>query len=147
MPDHYGRVTNPERFRPLHAIALARIAALEAAYDVVREDGGTMPGPLGRVLLERPPIVLRPADALAAPLTIGLSAFPGGLVQAGRATGQALPACGCDACDDDPDRVAETLDRLIEVVVSGGFGETIPLAGAGSHATRAWRAWPRRAAS
>ena len=37
--DAYGRVTEPERFRPLHDWALETVARLQTHYAVTRDEG------------------------------------------------------------------------------------------------------------
>jgi hypothetical protein len=38
-PEAYSRVTNPERFRPLHTFMMDLIGRLEATFDVERLEG------------------------------------------------------------------------------------------------------------
>ncbi|MDQ1506921.1 MAG: hypothetical protein QOD57_4648 [Actinomycetota bacterium] len=47
----YERVTNPERFAPLHEAADALIARLESQYQVERTDGGPTQGVISAVRL------------------------------------------------------------------------------------------------
>jgi hypothetical protein len=43
-PEAYSRVTNPERFRPLHTFMVELICRLEAAFDVERLEGYGLDG-------------------------------------------------------------------------------------------------------
>jgi hypothetical protein len=112
LPPEYGRVTNPERYRVLHAIARELADELERTYDVSRSDTGTE--------------ILFTADSdTAADLTLTLTDFPGVTLQAGHALREAFPSCGCDACDDDPDYECTRLRETVASVVREHFRETL----------------------
>lgn len=114
--DAYGRVTNPERFRPLHAAATAIVARLESRYEVVRVDGTTADREERQVQL---------VPAVGGSLTVSLTSFPGLMVRYGRWHEEAYPQCGCDACEEDPDRVLEDLERKIDSLTNGRFTESV----------------------
>lgn len=116
--DAYGRVTNAERFRPVHDAADALVARLVAGYRVECRQGGE-PAYEG---------VTRQVDLvplLGAPLVVRWDSFPGVSVRYGRWHDEHYPHCGCDACDEDPDQVIEALERKVEAVVSGQFIEAV----------------------
>ena len=78
-PDEaYSRVTNPERFRPLHGAALGLIERLIAEYDVEVEEGYDLEVPgIKRDVPVRPSIRLSPNDPDCAPITVVFTDFPG----------------------------------------------------------------------
>lgn len=122
----YSRVTNAERFRPLHAHALAALARLEATHAVVAHATfAPLPGLLGPVPHARPPVTLVPSARDAAPLAVAFTAFPSLVVRAGRWCVASFPACGCDACDEAPDEEAARFDDLVAHVVAGHFTESL----------------------
>ena len=101
------RNVNEERFAPIVLVARALRDYLLATYDVA-VDGDR----------------LVPASPTAAPLTIVISDFPQVKVLAGAAGNERFPQCGCDACDEDVEELAEMLERYVFSVVNGGFQET-----------------------
>ena len=124
-PDEaYGRVTNPERFRILHSTMLDMMARLEADFDVRREEGYGLDKELEQHLsLALPSVILTPADPDAAPLAVVFSDFPGLHLRFGLWWKELLPACGCDACGDSGEELAERLTKLTESVTAGRFWE------------------------
>ena len=58
----YFRVTNPERFQPLHDAATELLDRLEREFAVERLEGRDADDELGRQSLARPPIRLTPHD-------------------------------------------------------------------------------------
>ena len=81
----YGRVTNPERFQPLHSTMLEIVDGLEEAFDLDRTEGYGLDEELeGKHGLARPSIRLTPADSNAAPITVVFTDFPGLMVRLGR---------------------------------------------------------------
>lgn len=120
-PDEYERVTNPQRFLVLHEAALAEIGRLVASYDVDRTD--EVDPRSAMYLRDAPNVVLSPAGG-GAPITITLTSFPGVAIHAGHAYDFQVPACGCDACDEQPDDLIERLEEVLFDVVAGGLTET-----------------------
>lgn len=59
----------------------------------------------------------------AAPLTFVLTKFPGVFLHAGALRDHYFPSCGCDACDDDVEGLAEQLEWTVRAVVSGRYFE------------------------
>ncbi|MEF3404755.1 DUF6226 family protein [Agromyces sp. CCNWLW203] len=156
----YSRVTDTERYRPLHDFALALVDDLEAEFDVERDHEPPVASWLSEGVDVVSAIRLRPRTDDAAPITIGLTSFPGLVIGCGEFTRLTLPFCGCDACDE---HVADSVDSArehIDAVVSGGFAEAsggwvsfrterYASVGGGQEPygpRRAWAAWPRRSA-
>jgi hypothetical protein len=135
-PEAYSRVTNPERFRPLHAFALDLIEGLSAEYDVVQSNsfelrfGMREPFPHAR-----PPVTLTPRVSEAAPITIAFTDFPSIAVIYGLWASDPFPVCACDACDASAAREEERLDFLIQSVVAGRFREELIIPLFFGHAT------------
>lgn len=154
----YSRVGDAERYRPLHAFALALADDLEAEFDVERDDEP----PLDAWLTEGVEVVrairLRPQADDAAPITIGLTSFPGFVIGFGEFTRLTLPFCGCDACDEHVHDLVRDVREHVDAVVSGDFAEasggwvsfrTARFSSVGGGPgpfgpRRAWAAWPRR---
>ena len=134
-PDEaYSRVTNPERFQPLHAAATELLDRLEREFAVERLQGHDADDELGRIRLARPPIRLVPHDPQAAPIVVAFTEFPGLHLRFGSWRTEPFPNCGCDACDETADGSIEEMTRMVEAVVSGGFRESMrvpPLLGRG----------------
>lgn len=119
-PEAYGRVSDPERFRILHQqvyeliLDLLRSYAVEPTMDpaVWRHEGAEV-------------LRLVPASDLAAELSFRLTDFPGVVVRFGRWHEESYPACGCDACDEDPDHLFEDLRQKVGSLVDGRFSEHV----------------------
>ncbi|WP_147796657.1 DUF6226 family protein [Cellulomonas sp. Y8] len=120
----YGRVSHPERFAPLHAVADALVRHLVARYDVDATDD---PACAGDVRVGLPEVAravrLAPRRPAAAALTVVWTAFPGVVLHAGLLQDFPFPVCGCDACDEPWPRVAGDLEWHVGVVVGGGYRE------------------------
>lgn len=130
-PEAYSRITNPERFAPLHEFADALLNRLEAEFAVERvEDYGLDPE-LKTLELARPSVRLTPEDADAAPVLFKFTVFPSVMVRCGRWYTRPFPDCGCDACDETAEGAAEALEPMIDDVVAGRFREEILLPTAG----------------
>ena len=130
----YSRVTNPERFQPLHAAAMELLDRLEREFAVERLEGPDADDELGRKSLARPAIRLTPHDPQAAPIVVAFSEFPGLHIRFGSWRTEPFPNCGCDACDETADGLIEEMTQMVEAVVSGGFREAMrvpPLLGDG----------------
>jgi hypothetical protein len=124
-PDAYSRVTNPERFRPLIEHAETVIAHLFAMYDVERVDAADPPAARAfTVALAHAPYHLVPRAREAAPLTVGVTTFPGLVVRCGWWCEYHFPICGCDACDEDATSEIARFDEMIAGVVHGGLTES-----------------------
>ena len=130
----YSRVTNPERFQPLHAAATELLDRLEREFAVERLEGHDAGDELGRESLAGPPVRLVPHDPKAAPIVVAFTEFPGLHLRFGSWRTEPFPDCGCDARDETADGSIEEMIRMVEAVVSGGFREAMrvpPLLGDG----------------
>ena len=107
----YSRVTNPERFQPLHAAATGLLDRLEREFAVERLEGHDADDELGRLRLARPPIRLVPQDPQAAPILVAFTDFPGLHLRFGSWRTEPFPDCGCDACDETVDWVDRGYDQ------------------------------------
>jgi hypothetical protein len=127
-PDEaYSRVTDPERFAPLVPAADALVERLVATYAVE---------------LERATRAVRLQPALGAPLTVGITDFPGVVLRFGHWCGTHQPMCGCDACDETPDEAIEEMTDVVRAVVEGHFTEELAESPRGlSHSTDGGHAW------
>lgn len=128
--DAYSRVTNPERFAPLHGFAEHLLDGLERDYYVVREEGNGVDPELeeqARPDAARPTVRLVPNAADAGALTIAFTSFPGLLVRLGNWFVEGIPFCGCDACDETAKEGTEQLEWLVGALSSGRFNESIKL--------------------
>lgn len=121
--DAYSQVTDPERYAVLRPFALAVLDDLEAEFDVRRESPDEVSGGAAEHVSWSEPVRLRPAAPGAATLTVAFTTFPGVIVRFGEATDLVLPFCGCDACDDLVQDLAEDLRFHVEALVTGGFSE------------------------
>ena len=131
----YGRVTDPERFAPLHDAALEMIGRLEADFDVQRVEGYGLDEELeSKRGLARPSVRLSPADPEAAPITVVFTDFPGLFVRFGRWKEELFPVCGCDACDETAESGIESLIEKVDL----GDGTWIPRGCPGSQGA----VWP-----
>jgi Family of unknown function (DUF6226) len=141
----YSRVTNPERFRPLHGVALTLLEQLHASFNAEKVEGYGLDSELESGALARPSVRLIPDDPKAAPLTITFTTFPGLKVRVGRWCIAGFPACGCDACDETADAEARRLEETVDAVVAGRFREAISLTPRGD-GWQEWEIWspPRR---
>jgi hypothetical protein len=122
--DAYGRVTNPERYRPLHDAADRQLDELEHTYAVARAEGLPLDDFGGRVELVRV-VPLTPTSGDGSPLTVGYTTFPGLIVRLGRWHLPAFPHCGCDACDEQLDQLVAELRDQVQGLVDGKFSETL----------------------
>lgn len=108
----YSRVTQPERYAPLHDVGNALVAHLLAEYECTSEEDETGERELRAVWL-------RSAAGTAA-VRIAWTDFPGVLADLGGDVPEAAPMCGCDACDERLDQAAEQfVDRVLTAVSQG----------------------------
>jgi hypothetical protein len=174
--DAYFRVTNAERFRPLHGFAGILLDRLYAEFDVDREDEPGLDPELeqvGTLSIVR----LTPRAENAASLTIGFTTFPGLNVRFGRWHTRPFPACGCDACDETFESESGVLSWMITQLADGRYREELQRSERGKFTQRhefwsddgrraggsqdrtegddtaalkpgvvAWQPWPRRSA-
>lgn len=134
------KATNPERFAPLHSVALDLLNGLAMNFDLTREERLSLDQELeARFKIARPSIRLTPRDPASAPLVVVFSAFPGLHVRFGRWCLGAFPACGCDACEETIEGESESLTSRIENLTAGRFRETITSANGIPYST--WEFW------
>ncbi len=128
-PPHeaYSRVTEPERFQPLHDWTLELLARLDAEFEVEIAEWDGRDAELERSTLACPLVKLTPGGDNRAPIIIAFTTFPGLTVRFGRWHVEWFPDCGCDACDEMPDENFDHLRRLVDCVVAGGFREAVYL--------------------
>ncbi len=125
--DAYSRVTEPDRFAPLHGWALEAIVRLQTEYEVGLDEDGVTDPYLELRPLSRPLIKLTPVQDSAAPVTVAFTDFPGLGIRAGRWLTDWFPSCGCDACDEMPEDEFEGFTELLIDVVAGRFRESLYL--------------------
>jgi hypothetical protein len=124
--DTYSVDTHPERFAPLHRIADALIEHLRRDYLVEVTDDLSCALDLRRPWVGALRAVrVVPAAADAAALTFVFTAYPGVIVHAGLLHDFVLPGCGCDACDETWQSVADELESIVQTVTSGGYREEV----------------------
>jgi len=118
----YGRVTNPQRYAPLHTIARDVLDDLQRRFDVTAHASFDLD--LNRTT-QAPVITLVPSDRGSSPLSVMFTAFPGLVVGFGRTQQAPIPVYGCGACDETVEECAQSLRELVEAVTTGSFGERI----------------------
>ena len=126
--DSYSVVSNVQRFTPLHAVADALIRYLSATYDVeVSED----PAFAADLMHERHDVDravrLTPGERNAATLTFVFTSFPSVIIHAGMLHDFLYPVCGCDACDETWERVADEMEWQVPAVVAVRYREYVRL--------------------
>ena len=123
----YSRVTEQERFSPLHEWTLDFVSHLETHYEIAREESRGLDPELETVPLARETVRITPRNDTAAPITIAFTDFPGLAVRFGRWATEFFPSCGCDACDEMPDEEFERFRESATDVVAGRFRESLHL--------------------
>jgi hypothetical protein len=123
--DSYSRVSNPERFTPLHTIADALIEYLRARYQA--DIAALAKSSTRWVSATTKLIAITPEQADAAPLVFRFTDFPGIEIRAGVRYSAAFPSCGCDACDERWEDAADAMEQLVFAVTDGSFNERITL--------------------
>ena len=119
----YSVTSHLDRLAPLHTVADALIDHLAATYDcrITGDPGGAT------VFARQHDIQqvrrVTPTRDSAAALTFAYTAFPGLIVRAGLLHDFALPQCGCDACDETTDGLADELEQLVAAVTAGRYRE------------------------
>lgn len=126
--DRYGVESHLERFAPLHTVIEALIDHLAETYDVVLEEGLHVAADLEDAPLPENvvrAVRLTPTDPLAAPMTVVLLDYPSVTVTAGVLADFMYPTCGCDACDEDWESMADMAESHVLAVVNGGLREFV----------------------
>lgn len=121
-PADYSRVTEPGRYAVLHETAEALLDKLAAQYVVERRESQEALDPA-----KAPVRVVRliPHTPAAAPLAIAFTDFPGVILRLGRWYEESFPACGCDACGEQPDDLVADLRTQVDAHVEGGLWERV----------------------
>ena len=117
----YGRITNPQRFAVLHDVADRVQEALLERFDVDRDGRPNLPEALQDLAVRA--VRLTPKGG-GAPIIFAWTRFPGVVVAFGKGPAELFyPACGCDACPEDPAELVRELERAVMSVVGGHFVE------------------------
>jgi hypothetical protein len=122
LPEEFARATRSGRFAVLHEAAEALLDDLGKQYTVERretKESLAEDGPLVRT------VWLVPHTPAAATLAVGFSEFPRVVLRFGRWYQQALPACGCDVCDEDPAVLTAEMRAQVTALVEGGLWERV----------------------
>ncbi len=120
--DAYSRVSDPGRFAVLQDAAEKLLADLHGLYMVERREARERLGPTGKPVRV---VRLIPRTPDAATMAVFFTDFPGLVLRFGRWYEEALPACGCDACDEQPDDLIGELHRQTSAVIEGGLWERV----------------------
>ena len=129
--DMYSVVRHPERFEPLATTADALISFIQETYDAKIEITQVRDRELKSPILNpdvqqlRKVVTLTPRRPDSAPLTIIVTDFPSVEVEGGMFFRQVFPDCGCDACDEDWESVADMLENIVFAIVNGTFSESL----------------------
>ena len=129
-PQEYSRVTNPERFAVLHEAADRLLDELTARYTVERREAAE---PLGETGDRVRTVRLIPRMPAAAPLAVAFTTFPGVVLRLGRWYEESMPACGCDACDEQPADLITDMRTQVEALIEGGLWERVRRGVTGSY--------------
>ncbi|WP_062135062.1 DUF6226 family protein [Demequina aestuarii] len=133
--DTYSRSVHPERFEVAWTLARALVDHLVAEYDVdvitdVDPHEGRAPrghAPTPRAPIDGvPPAVRRLVPrGEGAPLTVVETDSPGVVMLAGATLEARAPVCGCDACDENVEEMADSLEELAFGIAGGTAWEAI----------------------
>ena len=140
--DAYSRVSEPERFAPLHSWALEVVARLQSEYEVTLDEAGIADADLERSPLSRPLMNSPNSDSLRHHHC--LTDFPGLGVR--RAAGSStVPSC-VGAASTNARAAFEGFADLLSDVVAGRFRESMYLdrSGDGRSTRQLWCGEHRR---
>jgi len=111
-------VSDPMRYLSLHPVADLLVSRLVSRFRVEAEpaevEGRWRSG------VERATRLVPEGDGT--PVTVIWTGF-GVAVEAGHAYDRGFPVCGCDACDEDPDHLAQELEETLDALATGGLTE------------------------
>ena len=124
-PEAYSRITNPERFQPIHQFTDGLLERLLGAFNIEVIEGADLDPDLEGGGTIRSPIQLVPRNSGAAPITFFFTGFPGVRARFGRWHRENFPDCGCDACDETAEGECQRLEWMVEIVTAGGFKESV----------------------
>lgn len=123
--------SHQERYEPIFTVADALISHLAASYDVVVDDDLRQSSRFD-IFRVRPEatfarvVGIRPIEPTEAPLVIGFHDQPGSIrVLAGWYSEFDMWFCGCDACDEPWEDVADSLEDVILSVAERGTTERL----------------------
>ncbi len=130
--------SHQERYAPIFTVAEALVAHLTAFYDVVVDDDLRQSSRFD-ILREAPEasfarvVSLRPIAPTEAPLVIGFHDRPGSIrLLAGWYSEFDMWFCGCDACDEPWEDVADSLEDVVLSVAERGTIERLDRRARGS---------------
>lgn len=122
--DAYSRVTNPQRFAPLHDIARQTVDELLARFDAsAADDHGVVTN--GESLTIDRRLRVTPLHGGGGTIVVELTPFPGLIVRLGRWHSFNFPQCGCDACDEQVPDIEVELVQIVAAFVNGHFAESL----------------------
>lgn len=114
--------TGTARFAVLHDAAEQLLDDLHERYIVERRESKEQLGPEDALVRM---VRLIPRTPAAGPLAVAFTDFPGLMVRLGRWWAEVLPACGCDACGEDPAELIGTLRSQVDALIEGGLWERV----------------------
>jgi hypothetical protein len=123
--------SHQERYAPIFTVAEALVAHLAASYDVVVDDDLRHSGRFdiargGEESAFARVVSIRPIAFDEAPLLLGFHGRPGSIrVLAGWYSEFDMWFCGCDACDEPWEDVADSLEDVVLSVAERGTTERI----------------------
>lgn len=126
--DSYSAVDHPERFAPLHTVAEALIDYLAANFDVDVEEGYQITDGLPNLPSAKDVVRaarINPRTEGASPLVLVLTAGPAVSIRGGAYFAETYPSCNCNACDEDPQALIETMESAALLIANGGLTERI----------------------
>jgi len=128
-PDEsYSVDEHPERFAPLHTVAEALLDHLAITYEVDVDEGhhvvaDLLHPPTAAEIVRA--VRLAPRNDTSAPLVLVLTDYPAVRLYAGVLFTTVYPSCGCSACDERWDVVADELEWQTLSIAGGGFAEEV----------------------
>lgn len=123
--------SHQERYAPIFTVADALVAHLVASYDVVVEEDLRLASRFATSRRAPEPafvrvVEVRPVDSTEAPIVLGFRDRPGSLdLLAGWYSDFDMWFCGCDACDEPWDDVADSLEDVILSIAEHGMTEKV----------------------
>ena len=114
--------TDTDRFAVLHDIAETLLDDLAERYVVERRESKELLGPEDALVRM---VRLIPRTPAAGPLAVAFTDFPGLMVRLGRWWAEALPACGCEECGEDPAELSAALRAQVDALIEGGLWERV----------------------
>ena len=124
--DLYEVISNPQRFAGFHTLADALVEHLRANYDVsVTEDAAFSADLMSAHEDVARAVRVVPESPDGAPLTFVYTEYPSLILHAGLLHDFPFPTCGCDACDETVEALADDLEDTVLAVVAGQFAETV----------------------